>query len=352
MQVNRKSQESIYLTTGKARLVLHVHATTRDIVYDLLRYLSPIFRETDAHAGHLEITLRHFDDFSAPLDSDKAKDFAIRISSAKPFNLSARSYSAMGVRKLIDNNSRTAYVLNQSDNVLELFVSEASLYHLLETVRYSLLAVEQSLGTAIVHASAAQNSKGVVLVLGNKGRGKTTTLLDLVLNHGYRYFSGDKVLLDIFNGDLRIRSWPDYPHVGLGTFSAFPEFAKSCGLRFSQKEMFDRAKEKVLIDPLLYIESLGGVPDIQSDRCVAMVFPDVLSEPSGASEICGPAEQVCLLEEAIEDARTFTPGQWHHLVETPPPPYLREILAHLRRSPWIKAAGPTAASSFLAKRYD
>ncbi|MCL6451613.1 MAG: hypothetical protein K6T75_10010, partial [Acetobacteraceae bacterium] len=116
-----------------------------------------------------------------------------------------------------------------------------------------------------------------VLVIGGKGAGKSTVLLDLVTRPGWRFLSGDKVFLETGEAGVLAHGWPDYPHLGHATVMRHPALrraAEGLGHRVDPA-----CRTKILLRPEVLQRALGfecvrgGVP------LRWVIFPDVLGAP-------------------------------------------------------------------------
>ncbi len=337
---------TIRLTTGSARVDLVVEAGASEIANKLCGHLAPAFADGGEGPPDVTIALKPFEAFDAATAEATCVDFALRRSSASSFNLDLRTGKDEQGRVVgVDEATHTAYRCEPDGNRLSLFVSERSLFHLLETVRYTALAAEQRRGSAILHASAVLGPRGAVLVLGDKGKGKTTTMLSLIAHHGLHYFSGDKVLVDSAGGHLRLRGWPDYPHVGFGTLRRFPDLARACGIDTADRSVPD--SKKVLIEPARFLAATGGSQYLSVDRCDMLLFPDVEAATTGIVEVTDPDQRLGLLAAALEDAASFTPGQWHGLLPAGPMQDARKLLGSFSGARWFIANGKSCDLSVL-----
>jgi len=76
------------------------------------------------------------------------------------------------------------------------------LYHLFYSISRKLF-IEKN--TYPIHSSCFDNN-GLVLVVGHSGSGKTTVAMNMIMNHGSKWASGNKTLLS-FTPDEKIRVW-------------------------------------------------------------------------------------------------------------------------------------------------
>ena len=345
-----KQKHIVFLSAGNGNLALEMEARVEGIVERFLGLLTPIQKIIDASVADAMIELLDYETFSIPEGGVSTGEFKLRTSSAKPFNLTLSGFETENGSIFVDTANRTAFVLQSKENRLKLYISDLSLYHFVETIRYTLLAIEQTRGAIILHASAACSANEALLILGNKGSGKTTTLLNLVVNHNCGYFSGDKVLVDKWNGGVRFRAWPDFPHIGYGTLSAFPTIAARLGFAIDAQRLEPAgAREKILINPNAFLSALGGATASSLNRCSALIFPNVLSHFSDWRTIDEHQIRYQLLKEAVEDARDFLPGQWHNLVCTRAPVGIDEIVAELAECKWVEVHGSVLPSSYLGR---
>lgn len=76
-------------------------------------------------------------------------------------------------------------------------------------------------GWTILHASAVAKDKRVILTLGDKGAGKTTTAVTLAARNGWALLANDRVFVRPDNrGGVWILPWPSAAALGLGLLNA------------------------------------------------------------------------------------------------------------------------------------
>lgn len=83
-------------------------------------------------------------------------------------------------------------------------------------VREAARAALERAGWALVHASAVVRDGRVLLTLGNKGAGKTTTAMLLAYHRGWSLLSNDRVFVRPTGAGVDVLPWPAASAVGLG----------------------------------------------------------------------------------------------------------------------------------------
>ena len=101
------------------------------------------------------------------------------------------------------------YARNGKEIILNIKDSEdtKTLRHFLLTT--ALAAILQQRNKIMLHAGAVQTEKGLIVICGNSGAGKSTTL-QYLRSHGYRIFSDDVLVLEEFS-DGEIKAFASYP---------------------------------------------------------------------------------------------------------------------------------------------
>jgi hypothetical protein len=239
----------------------------------------------------------------------------IRRSTAFEFNLTA-------VVNLLENHRMTAwdtvhevgYVIDRKACHVKFYGGENAFIHLIELVRYYGLLVEQACGTIVLHGAGVitDEEKGrVEVIIGQKGKGKTTTMLRQVLKHDAMFFSGDKVLLNVHNSKLVVRGWPDYPHIGIGTLSEFPEFAEKIGVALTTESgQLRDFNEKILVDPTAFYRHLP-VTSRAEGYLEKLILPDVKATNMQERYLDDAEKSVIALLSFIEFPHEFRTATWH-----------------------------------------
>lgn len=243
----------------------------------------------------------------------------------------------------LDRSKATAFEIDAGRRFARIFVSDTSFVHCIEYIRYGALLVEEAAGTILLHASAAVGPRGAVLVLGEKGAGKTTALFSLLTQCDLGYFSGDKVLLRSPGTVAPLRAWPDYPHVGMGTLRACPALAER--LRVPDRHE-DGARKPDSHKELIPVEAFRrAVPPPASpfqNRVAAIVFPRRSAAAPYAGPVANSDKHIATLAEHIEFPFEFTPARWHGIfapIVRRERGYDKAALAPLIAAPWYQLDG-------------
>lgn len=337
------------LTNTVFSLRLRTDEASRPLATRLRTFLSPyLWIGTGDDPPDLTLELRPADSFLPEWRERCTVPMTIRETYAIGFTLKVmRGAWDDGTQLAWDADMRVGYRYDTARREVVFHGDETTAFiHLIELVRYFGLLVEQSRGTAILHSSAVIDgtSGGVVAIAGVKGAGKTTTMLDLVLGRGNGYFSGDKLLLDVVDGRLRARGWPDYPHIGLGSLRQHPALVERLGSQAAAALDPTRAdSDKILITPEAFAGALGRSP-VGSGWLERIVLPEVAMDSALHSRALRGEE----IDDVLRDPRifewphTFITSTWHGM---PPADRAMErrvaapVAAALGTLPWISTPG-------------
>ncbi|WP_186102581.1 hypothetical protein [Burkholderia gladioli] len=298
------------LSNHRYTIELSHHGVDPALPARLVQFLSPHFTVPAASGGaspeiDLHLGLHDPDAFDAAWIARCDQPAIIRETTAPGFTLRVHTARIDGLLFAWDSVLRVGYRIDTARRRVDFYGGTNAFIHLIELVRYYGLLVEQSKGTAVMHASAVATRSGDIVAIGGvKGAGKTTTMLDMVASGDYLYFSGDKLLLDVVDGKVRARGWPDYPHVGVGTLRSHPELAEQLGLAGIAADPAFADTDKRLCAPEAMRAALPASP-AGSGGLARVCLPDV-----GAA---GPFRVRALSPDAIGQALR-APGlfEWPH----------------------------------------
>lgn len=338
----------VVLTNGGIRLACRWEDEAGPLQSALEEFLQPWFSQANGpQPADLTLTLLPPSAFPAAARAACVEPVSIRRSTAAIFNLEVLlGRCPSGELAAWDETRQVGYLIDGAQADVRFFgAPDTGFIHLIEFVRYYGLLVEQARGTLVLHASAVSRrwTHEVVGIVGAKGAGKTTTMLSMVASGEYAYFSGDKLLLRLEDGELRVRGWPDYPHIGIGTLGSHPVLAARLGVALHAADGSPLAPEhKVLVPPRQLLQAIGASA-IAAGRLSLLMLPDV-GERSRSGEIAldggekdriGPAD-------LFEWPHQFIAACWHglplarhgHSADVP-----ADAWEALKGIPWIRKFG-------------
>jgi len=159
----------------------------------------------------------------------------------------------------------------RTDQFFELRITHGSAVQVLDFLRDLVIRTEEARGTVVLHASGIRNGHRVVAIAGQKGAGKTTTLLSALRNPNWTYFTGDKLFCEIVGDQVHAFPWRDYPFVGVGSILADDKLTALVREHVDPDVERRPASEKLLIDPDLF-ESWLGAEFSADGRCLSGIL--------------------------------------------------------------------------------
>jgi len=333
-------------TNGLAGFELRNASAVPELEEALLTFLRPYFWRDDAAPVQFSLMFEPFASLPEEWRDAAGRELAIRDSSAAEFNLRGVQIDIAGAGEqvVVDRRTQTGYHILPGDSQVTFYASRQSIIHLYELVRYTALLAEEGFGAVLLHAAATVHDDRCYLIVGNKGAGKTTTILHLLQDHGHQYFSGDKVLVTRNERGAWFRGWPDYPHLGIGTLRRFPSTAASCGVDLNFADGAPKPDQmKVLIEPRIFRSAVRCGSCRGLGQAAALVFPSVSSTIASARIIPPEERDATLLAGFVEYPHEFKTARWHGLlgsVRRNQRANPRGVLEALCSVPWVAISGP------------
>lgn len=338
------ARATVVLTNSVVTFGLEYDPSQSELAQRLIGFLAPQFWAADQGVPHFQVILEDFGLVPAEWLSHDGDPITIRRSDVPVLQLSGRSFRPdQQTQIVVDADTRTAYKFDYPAATLTMFCSPGSFMHLIEIVRSSALLVEEAAGTVLLHATASLHDDSCYLIIGEKGAGKTTTLLHLVIDYGHEFFSGDKVLLSRGPAGVIVRGWPDYPRIGIGTLRRFDSLAADCGVRVTFPNGSAKpADRRELIEPEVFRRALPPSPCTSLGRVAALVLPSISMEETKVSFVQVSNEGVAGLERFVEHPHQFAAVQWHTFLQDTrctAPADDRAVLELFCHVPWLAVAG-------------
>lgn len=242
-----------------------------------------------------------------PLTSDDSgAEWSVRARLAAPE--SGMKLTPWRVGYSADRTTRRAVI--HSPNSRDLAVTTR------KTVREALLDYCEQREYVMLHASAVTDGERVIVVVGDKGSGKTTLALNAALNSGYRMLSNDHLILYQDSGGLVVTSLPTPIPVKVGTYF---DYADRLGQPWENEDVdldafrrIPRAQRYGHDRRLLYTYRGLGQPNPVHTPLTGRRITVVLASYASANEpVCSPtavADPVRALWPHVRLDWVFDPG--------------------------------------------
>lgn len=296
--------------------------------------------ESGCHQATLNLFLGEAYPVSALGDGEKVW---IRQSASKFFSVPAERLRYDGDECVRSLETGTTLRFRRSRTEVDVGLREpCPLLDLIELIRDLVLKFAQESGKVAIHATSCLRDGEATVIVGAKGAGKSSLAIELVRKFGFTFLSGDKTFLWSQGGDLMCAGWPDWPHIGLGTASNYPELVEAFGLaeqiaRADTSTLWATAN-KLALDPTRFRRLVPPAPCGLIAKVARLIYPRV--EPAPGTDLSELADGYAGLAAHIEWA--FRPaGDWHEMVAptVDAQKSLEKTLAAARQVPAFKLRG-------------
>lgn len=244
---------------------------------------------------------------------NRGKEVIMRVSSAERFNLSAMHYVVEGLDIFECKDSKTIMIFDFENKNVDIYASEDSDIQIIELIRDTIIKDQENKGTLVLHAAAAVNGSNAVVIVGSKGAGKTTTLLELVMNGGYRMVSGDKLFLKVEEDGVKLTGWPDYPHLGVGTILKHSKLVDMVKRLYCKDVERMLIQKKILIQPDVLVRETGIEFSRETHKLDKILFPKLIDNvKSKLAKMDTPSIEDII--ENLEFKGDYPQNKWNRLV--------------------------------------
>lgn len=244
---------------------------------------------------------------------EQGKEVIMRVSSAERFNLSAAHYAANGLDIFECKDSKTIMIFDFENKKVDIYASEASDIQIIELIRDTIIKDQENKGTLVLHAAAAVKDRNAVVIVGSKGAGKTTTLLELVMNGGCKMVSGDKLFLKVEENGVKLTGWPDYPHLGVGTILKHSKLVDMVKRLYCKDVEGMLTQKKILIQPDVLVRETGIEFSREAYKLDKLLFPKLIDNvKSKLTKMDTPSIEDII--ENLEFKGDYPQNKWNKLV--------------------------------------
>lgn len=254
-------------------------------------------------------------------DFDKEKFYGlstsfitIRKSSAGPFNFSGDKAQINGLEIINSSDTCTAFEIDSERRTANIYISEGSQIQVIDFIRDLVIKNEEYNGSLILHASGVTSNQCGIAIVGSKGAGKSTLMLDLTGKGGFQYLSGDKLILRMEENNIKAYGWPDYPHVGIGTIIGHKNLVDA--LEDIGHKIDMAAPQKKILFPQSILKEAIGFSIVKGPVLLnKIVFPNVSIEKDVSIEALSN-DSVSRVLDNLELSVNNIFSQWHRLLKS------------------------------------
>jgi hypothetical protein len=254
------------------------------------------------------------------INFEQGEDIYLRKSTSEFFTILGKRVMTNGIEYIKCMKTETLIAFDSINKKINISTqsteTEQDELVFIEFIRDLILKNEENHGVVVLHATSAYKDSNASLIIGPKGAGKSTTLLELVTKLNYKFMSGDKTFLWVEEGQLLAAGWPDYPHLGLGTLSKYPNFVEKFGLT----EQIEAAKDnlwstdhKMAIDPKFFKEVLPFTEPGSVSSVGSMIYPNLY--PTEECFMEHVVDHIDLMVPHIERIFTSDNKLWNHFIQ-------------------------------------
>lgn len=291
-----------------------------DHIFDFFSTHFFIRKDKIADNGIANVYVTRDNSLFSRINFEQGEDIYLRKSASDFFTIPGKRVIANGIEYIKCTKTETLIAFDSINKKINISTqsteTEQDELVFIEFIRDLILKNEENHGVVVLHATSAYKDGNASLIIGPKGAGKSTTLLELVNKLNYKFMSGDKTFLWVEEGKLLAAGWPDYPHLGLGTLSKYPNFVEKFGL----SEQIEAAKDnlwstehKMAVDPNFFKEVLPFTEPGLVSTVGGMIYPNLY--PTEECFVEHVAEHIDLMVPHIERIFNSDSKLWNHFIK-------------------------------------
>lgn len=315
-----------------------------------LRFLAPHF-VLEADGGEtaapctatLELTALR-SDLPPCAERADARAMFVRKSTNPFFTIPARSVHVDGIEVVECVEDATTIAFDAAARRVRVYAPDSAGLILVELIRDIVLKAEENAGAVVLHAAALAVAGEAVLVVGGKGSGKSTTVLELVRHHGMSLLSGDRVPVTDADVAPRVSGWPDYPHLGYATIVKHPGLAALAGIDPGEQAPDGHAFSatgKYPLDPFGFRELFASSDRTTGLRVRALLLPAIGPGSATTLDAAAPDEAREHLHAHVTSAFSTSAGTWNAFTRPEAGgPDAARVLDRLALAPAYRLRGP------------
>jgi hypothetical protein len=312
---------SVDLDSGIDRIALH--CTTPALADQIVRHVRPGFVPTAQAPADIEVTVEVM---SAPPPLPSGPGTPVNLLNAS-YSFPAESGMAWesGESRTAHNHANGAVVVSTRDyraikiSAVSMETAFRTTYRVLRELQIARLAAR---GFVRLHAACCESAGVRVAISGDKGAGKSTMLMTLVLAAGFDFVGSDRAMIGCSGGDVTVCGLTESVNLGVGTLQRFTELRRFLpeNLRDLPSERLWGREEKIAIAATDVVSDTRlGRPGPQRLNCV--LFPRI--SPHGALRI----RRLDEYETTNCLATNLQPGEMQHGYLTAPAVRTKPLVA-------------------------
>lgn len=200
----------------------------------------------------VELYLEEFRGISKILE--RGKEVLIHNSQKPLFHDTGKFLDVGCIRYVYNFITKSVYEVNYLSKVVRIFNRDVDMLSRdgVRVLRDFVKVSVEDKGAVMYHASAiVSDNDECIMLIGEKGRGKTTISLKAIYEYGFYELSRDRVYLTKENNKLMVNGWPTYYNLTMKTLKHFDETKFLLPKKYSElsDDVLNNIKTKLQLVP-------------------------------------------------------------------------------------------------------